>query len=371
LKRIETQQPVDISTGFFLRRIEEPGTASNGEEFQAIASELNLDHSALLLECPGAKTSDQGVGLFANAANGDKIELITSTLEANKTAAGSFPIAEGDPKWDADAADVRWREHTDSQENPGDRYRQGFMFFDESRADKFDAYKLPFVDIIDGEPRTIPAALRAIKAVLGGARGGVDLSESDKERIGARVDDLLEKAQQNNAGFIARVLNAVKCALTNDSSYNQNDSTNKPNDGGDTDIMKDKILAALNAAGKPTEGLDDDALFAAYNELQADAGKDEGPSLTDTIADLLKPMTEQIAAINTRLDAGPARQKEEQIETIVNSAKYAEFDKDALATMPDAAIATMAANCQTSMSLNSHYKQVDKKAESTLPDGDE
>ena len=34
----------------------------------------------------------------------------------------------------------------------------------------------------------------------------------------------------------------------------------------EVDPMKEKILAALNAAGVKTEGLDDDALFAAYNE---------------------------------------------------------------------------------------------------------
>jgi hypothetical protein len=372
MKRIEMQQPVDMSTGFFLRRIEEPGTAMNGETFDAIASELTLDHSALLLESPGAKTSDEGVGLFANAVNGDRIDVITSILETNKTAPGSFPIAEGNPKWDGGAAVGRWREASDSAENPGDRYRQGFMWFDESRSDKFDAYKLPFVDVIDGETVVVPAALRAIKQSLGGARDGVDgISESDRERIGARVDDLLEKAQQNNKGFIAKVLNAVKLALTSDSGYNQLNLNQNPDNGGDTDIMKYKILAALNAAGKPTEGLDDDALFAAYNSLQAEAGKDEDASVADAVADLLKPLTEQITAINTRLDAGPAKQKEADIESIVNSAKYPEFDKDALAAMPDAAIATMATNCQTSMGLNGHFAKVDKTAESTLPDGDE
>jgi hypothetical protein len=444
MKRIEMQQPVDMSTGFFLRRIEEPGTAMNGETFDAIASDLSLDHSALLLESPGAKTSDEGVGLFANAVNGDRIEVITSVLETNKTAPGSFPIAEGDPKWDGGAAVGRWREASDSTENPGDRYRQGFMWFDESRADKFDAYKLPFVDVIDGETVVVPAALRAIKQSLGGARDGIEgISESDRERIGARVGDLLEKAQQNNKGFITRVLNAVKLALNLESGYNQHELEKEggkmignaemkkgeegkgtgaaarrmikklqeemtleeigskvdrsastltdilsgdisnppdelieklrkltPNHDGNK-AMKDKILAALNAAGKPAEGLDDDALLAAYNSLQAEAGKDDGASMADAVAVLLKPMTEQITAINARLDAGPAKQKETDIESIVNSAKYAEFDKDALAAMPDAAIATMAANCQTSMSLNGHFAKVDKTAESTLPDGDE
>ena len=39
--------------------------------------------------------------------------------------------------------------------------------------------------------------------------------------------------------------------------------------------MKEKILAALNAAGVKTEGLDDDALFAAYNEAMKPKAKVE------------------------------------------------------------------------------------------------
>ena len=43
----------------------------------------------------------------------------------------------------------------------------------------------------------------------------------------------------------------------------------------EVDPMKEKILAALNAAGVKTEGLDDDALFAAYNEAMKSKAKVE------------------------------------------------------------------------------------------------
>lgn len=43
----------------------------------------------------------------------------------------------------------------------------------------------------------------------------------------------------------------------------------------EVDPMKEKILAALNAAGVKTEGLDDDALFAAYNESMKPKAKVE------------------------------------------------------------------------------------------------
>ncbi len=75
------------------------------------------------------------------------------------------------------------------------------------------------------------------------------------------------------------------------------------NNDGDR-IMREKILAALNAAKVETNGLDDDALFAAYNEL--DKGKDKTPAtnasedltaqITAAVNAAVKPLQDQITA---------------------------------------------------------------------------
>jgi hypothetical protein len=71
----------------------------------------------------------------------------------------------------------------------------------------------------------------------------------------------------------------------------------------ETDPMKDAILAALNAAGISSAGLDDHQLLAAYNSLQA------------------KPLQEAVNSANAKLA---------EIEAAANAAKTAELD--ALAT---------------------------------------
>ena len=66
LTRIANNQDIDISTGFFLKGNQQDGYGSDGKKYHFVANVLKLDHSALLLHEPGAKTSDEGVGVFAN-----------------------------------------------------------------------------------------------------------------------------------------------------------------------------------------------------------------------------------------------------------------------------------------------------------------
>ena len=95
----------------------------------------------------------------------------------------NLPFAPRDTEWDSTAAIERIREYTGSKEEPSARYKKYFMFYDEENADKFGAYKLPFADIIDGEPHIVPRAIFAIAAALEGARGGVDMPAADKNRV--------------------------------------------------------------------------------------------------------------------------------------------------------------------------------------------
>lgn len=70
------------------------------------------------------------------------------------------------------------------------------------------------------------------------------------------------------------------------------------NNNGDR-IMRDKILAALNAAKIETNGLSDDALFTAYNEFKSKGGKDKS-TVDDDDKDDKKKMDK---AANDKFDA--------------------------------------------------------------------
>lgn len=114
----------------------------------------------------------------------------------------NLPLADRKQKWSRSVAVRNIREHTDSTEKPSRSYRNYFMWFDSEDADNFGAYKLPYADWLDGQFKAVPRALVAIKAAIGGARGGVDIPESDKPKILRHVERYLSKLEDAEKIFI-------------------------------------------------------------------------------------------------------------------------------------------------------------------------
>lgn len=98
-----------------------------------------------------------------------------------------YPLADRDREWDAEAANRRFREFSDSLESPSSTYKDGFMWYDAENADEFGSYKLQYVDVVDGRLMAIPRAIFAIAGALEGARGGVDLPADDRGRVVSHV----------------------------------------------------------------------------------------------------------------------------------------------------------------------------------------
>lgn len=132
------------------------------------------------------------VSMVPNPANTKaKITSVKAKKEVK-----SFELAPESHAWDKDAAIARIRKFTDSVDKPSARYKRAFMWYDKSKSDDFGSYKLPFVDVIDGKLKAVPRAIFAIAAVLDGGRGGVDISETDKAKIKAKVSryyDLMDR----------------------------------------------------------------------------------------------------------------------------------------------------------------------------------
>ena len=105
----------------------------------------------------------------------------------------NFPLADADVAWDKSAADARVKDKTGSEDSPSASYRNAFMWYDSANADEFGAYKLPYVDVIDGSLKAIPRAIFAIAAVLNGARGGVNIPENDQAVIKGHVEKYYKK----------------------------------------------------------------------------------------------------------------------------------------------------------------------------------
>lgn len=96
-----------------------------------------------------------------------------------------LPLASEDRSWDADAARARVARWA-SSDGSGDKdkvdwskYRKAFVWYDAENAENFGAYKLPIADVIDGRLIAVPRAIYAAAAAVQGARGGVNIPDSD------------------------------------------------------------------------------------------------------------------------------------------------------------------------------------------------
>ena len=261
IERINNRQPIDRSTGLELYIVEESGIGPDGEPYDwEVESVANLDHSAILNpeSEPGAKNNTEAVGMFTNGNGESAVEI--AELHVNACSPNlSLPLAPADYAWNETEAVNRIRKFSGSESAPSSNYRKFFMEFDAANVGDFVAYKMPFADVIDGRPYAVPAALEAINAE--------SVDESDRQRIIANVEHYkskMEKTMPNSK--LAQFLNWLgkKFGVNAEMEYNRFVVNNI--EYKEVDPMKEKILAALNAAGVKTEGLDDDALFAAYNE---------------------------------------------------------------------------------------------------------
>jgi HK97 family phage prohead protease len=116
-------------------------------------------------------------------------------IENATTPWSSLPnsLAEKDTSWDAAKAIERWREKSGSTEKPSKTYKENFLWHDAANKDSFESYKLPIGDMIGDKHKAVPHAIFAARAVLAGARGGVDIPEKDINGIKNNINRYYEK----------------------------------------------------------------------------------------------------------------------------------------------------------------------------------
>lgn len=78
MKAGKSVDPIGISTGLLLNRIEAKGE-SNGKRYTWIATNQVYDHVAILLDETPAGTPEEGIGMFVNA-EGDEVQVETVNL---------------------------------------------------------------------------------------------------------------------------------------------------------------------------------------------------------------------------------------------------------------------------------------------------
>ena len=94
-----------------------------------------------------------------------------------------LPMADRDREWDGDAAEKRVRKWAGAEDEPNEKYRDAHLWYDAENKDNFTAYKLLVADVVDGTLTAVPRGVMAAGNVLQGGRGGVDLPDSDVDRV--------------------------------------------------------------------------------------------------------------------------------------------------------------------------------------------
>ena len=108
-----------------------------------------------------------------------------------------LPLADRDREWDGDAAEKRVRKWAGAQDEPNKKYRDAHLWYDGDKKDNFTAYKLLIADVIGGKLRAVPRGVMAAGNVMQGARGGVDIPDSDVDRVKSHLAKYYRKMDRN------------------------------------------------------------------------------------------------------------------------------------------------------------------------------
>lgn len=125
--------------------------------------------------------------------------------------------------------------------------------------------------------------------------------------------------------------------------------------------MKEKMIAALNAAGVKTEGLTDDQVWDAYNQqaLKKEGGDPGQPqinseAITAAVNLALKPLTDEISTLKTQLQANAEKDLKTKREAV--KTKFPFMTESAINSLSGDALNDMYSQCQTSTGLNPAFQ---------------
>ncbi|MGQ4865962.1 DUF2213 domain-containing protein, partial [Enterobacter kobei] len=130
----------------------------------------------------------------------------------------------------------------------------------------------------------------------------------------------------------------------------------------ETNPMKEKMIAALNAAGVKTEGLTDDQVWDAYNQQmqKKDGGGDPGQAqinsdaITAAVNLALKPLTDEISTLKSQLQANAESDLKTKRDAV--KAKFSFMTEAAINSLAGDALNDLYSQCQTSTGLNPAFQ---------------
>ncbi|MCM7422360.1 DUF2213 domain-containing protein [Enterobacter hormaechei] len=338
----ETTEPISISTGLNLNKIQANGKAPNGKPYSWIATNQQYDHIAILLNEAPAGSPEEGIGMFVNS-NGEELAV----------------------------EQVNLREASDCRKDGLINRIKFFMTNDGGMS--FDEVEQALRKAISSESDGVWRYLASVYP---------DYVIYTEEMRGSQDASLFKQKYLITDGEVTLVGDPLK-VVRKPTEYEEV-QTNK-----EQSPMKDMIINALKAAGKPTDGLTDEALLAAYNEMQKgekpgkkeeeeidpDAGKPKKKEQAansgheqqnEKLMDLISAaVNSAVSPLKEQLQANHDKERKEMREAV--KAKFGLSDT-AVNAMADEPLKEMFSQCQTTLGLNSRFQNNTTESISNMPE---
>ena len=296
--------PIHLSTGLLTNKEKKSGE-SKEKKYTWIARNMQFDHIAILLDEPGAGTPEEGVGMFENA-DGQEGEVETASL--------------------IDAANSL---------KDGLVNKVKFFLTHNSDASFDEIYQM---------------LREAIRAPSGSDVYCYVVTVWPDKFIYEEGSKLFQQKyliDDNAVTLVGEPIEVVRKPTEYEVKTN-----------GEENPMKEKMIAALNAAGVTTEGLTDDQVWDAYNQQmqKKDGGQPQinSDAITAAVNAAITPLTEKIGHLETQLQANAEKDLKTKRDAV--KAKFSFMDEGAVNSLSGDALNALYSQCQTSTGLNPAFQ---------------
>ncbi|MEG6000092.1 DUF2213 domain-containing protein [Enterobacter ludwigii] len=303
--------PIHVSTGLLLNKEQKAGE-SKQKKYSWVAHNMQFDHIAILLDEPGAGTPGEGVGMFVNA--------------------------------DGQEADVETTSLIDAANSMKDGWWNKVKFFISN------ASEMSFDDIYQALRMSIKQDDKKWRYVVS-VWPDHFVYEEDGENAKPKLFDQKYLISDKVVTLVGDPVEVVRKPTEYEVKTN-----------GEQNPMKQKMIAALNAAGVTTEGLTDDQVWDAYNQqMQKKAGGGDPAgaqvntdAITAAVNAALTPLTDKISHLETQLQANAEKDITAKRQAV--KAKFPFMTEAAINSLAGDALNDMFSQCQTSTGLNPAFQ---------------
>lgn len=323
--------PIHVSTGLLLNKEQKAGE-SKQKKYSWVAHNMQFDHIAILLDEPGAGTPDEGVGMFVNA--------------------------------DGQEADVEATSLIDAANSMKDGLLNKVKFFFTHNSDaSFDEIYQMLREAI-----RVPSGSDVYRYVV------TVWPDKFIYEEGSKLFQQKYLIDDSEVTLVGEPVEVVRKPTEYEIKTN-----------GENDPMKELIINALQAAGKPTEGKSDAELMDAYNQMKAEEAtakkkgdeeidpetgkpkKKEQATNNEEMPAWAKTLADRVDVVFNSLNANADREKGEKRAAVKLAMNMSDEE---VADLDGKALDAMYAKCQTSFGLNGAFRNqaTNTKSVSEMPE---